>query len=127
MITVFNQLTQSELTDYSLFENVLDNHFEKYRFFYEVMEPISLNDVKKICCECPAHGTELLIIVKFNSKKHLDQFIESFRSRLDVTNCFLADYFLTTLSRDGNSLNISIENKNISKEGEIYEDRFDSY
>jgi len=127
MITVFNQLTQSELTDYSLFEDVLDNHFEKYRFFYSVMEFISLKHVKKIYCECPANKRELIIIVKFSGKKHMADFIDEFQHNLENTRTFLRDYFITTLNKDGNCLNISIENKSISRESDIYEDRFDSY
>lgn len=124
MITVFNQLTHSELTDYSLFEEVLDNHYEKYRFFYNIMEPIELDKVKNISCEVPAHETELLITVEFDSQKDLNSFLAIFEARLCDAVC---RYFTVYLEQDGDVLNISIENKNISREGEIYEDRFDTY
>lgn len=121
MITVFNQLTQTELADSSLFEDVMQNHFEKFKYFYAVMQVLSLKLVDKIVCSTAT--TQLVISINFEKKGDREKFSESFRnSLLDCPSC-LNKYFSVNVTTTGKKLNISIENKSISREDEIYEDR----
>lgn len=115
MISVFNRLTESKLADYNLFEKLISLHFEKFRFFYYIIEDISLTKVQKI--ECSETTSKLLVIIKFKTNIERDKFERS----LKKTNSFYSKYFNTEFETEKNKLNISIENKKIRREEEIYE------
>jgi hypothetical protein len=130
MVEVFNQLTHSELVDCSLlfFEDLLGNHFQKFRYYYENISDIP-NDVSKtvkaISCSCT--NSSILIVTEFKSAKNCSDYREHLEDLMD-TSSFLGDkYFsFSTEIKGDKKLNISIENKGISREDEIYEDRFNS-
>lgn len=126
VVTVFNQLTQSELADYTLFRNVLEHHYEKFKYFYSLMDDYPLNIIQKIVCKDPNRIDRLVINIKFTSGEDRVSFNSKFSERVKENTTYHATYFRVRLSGEGNSLNISIENKSISEEDEIYGDRFNT-
>lgn len=127
VLTLFNQLTHSELADYSIFENVLDNHYEKFKYFYHLMEDIDLINIDKIRCSESFIPNALEIRVSFENVKHLNDFNKKFTNITKSFRGYYIKYFIVSSTIDKKSLYISIENKNnISSEEDIYEDRFNS-
>lgn len=130
MVEIFNQLTHSEVEEHSLvlFKEILGNHFEKFRYYHSCIEGISddvVNKVKGISCFCSDKG--ILIEMVFKSTKGCKNYLEAIEEEISIGHPN-AKYFNFSVKIDsGKKLNISIENKNISREDEIYEDRFDSY
>ena len=62
-IVVFNRLTESELADCSMFEELLENHYHKFVFFYTIMSDSDLlQHVDQISCK-PVNKQELDIII----------------------------------------------------------------
>jgi len=125
MISVFNQLTENELADCDLFEDILNLHYEKFKYFYLIIEDICLGDVQKI--ECTENTKQLIVIIKFDDNKDRD----SFRKVMDKytknkNSVYYSKYFSVKIEKESNKLNISIENKKICREEDIYEDRFNS-
>lgn len=117
IIDVFNQLTDSQLADCRLFQNIILSHYEKFKYFYSIIENISLNTINSIrCLEEPCL---LNIFITFKNKKELNKFIQLFRTSKNK-------YFLINTTVNVLNLNISIENNQISREEEIYENRFNT-
>jgi hypothetical protein len=125
MILVFNQFTNQGLADCDLFENILENHYEKFKYFYSIIEDMCLDKVQKIHCEEQESGLEIYIL--FKNKKDRDEFVTKFNKyQSKCSKSYYDEYFELGMKNDANTLNISIENKNISKEEDIYENRFNS-
>lgn len=119
IIDVFNQLTDSQLADCELFKNLILLHYEKFKFFYSIIECVCLKTIQSITClEKPQ---VLKIFIKFNNEKEIKNFVKIFN---DSNKRKLCKYFSLKIEKNGSYLNISIENNGISREEEIYEDRF---
>lgn len=124
MVEVFNQLTHHELADFSLFEDLLGNHYEKFRYYYDMTVNVSseLTDtVEGVSCFCVEAG--ITIVTVFDTEEHCQEYL----NELESDDESFDEYFSFDVEiTGGKTLNISIENKNISGEDEIYEDRFNS-
>ncbi len=123
VITLFNQLTQDELADYSKFEAILSDHYEKFKYFYYLMGGISLTKIKKVkCTECSSI-TSISFTIDCENKKTLDKFITTFNENNDLSY-YLSDCFDVILTGDGKIAYITIENNSsISSEEDIYANR----
>lgn len=129
VLTLFNQLTHHELADYQIGEKVgfiVTNHYEKFKYFYHLMEDVKINKVDKIRCSDSEDEKALVIRVDFDNKKHMTNFKAEFSDITHTFRGFPAKYFTVDITIDKKSLYITIENKNISSEEDIYEDRFDT-
>jgi len=120
MIIIFNQLTKSELSDCSLFENILNYHYEKFKFFYSLIRNLCLKNVEKIICN--EQTDKLLIYIHFKTKPLLNNFNKTLKTELGSNTYIHAKYFTLDVIKSSNKIDISIMNKNISEEQEIYED-----
>lgn len=125
ILTLFNQLTHDELADYTKFENVLDNHYEKFKYFYRLMGVVGLDNIQKVRCSDTDDSNTLCIEIEFENKKHLKEFEKSFDDVVKTYKHYYKKYFKVVVESNKTTILISIINKKISKEGEIYEDRFD--
>jgi uncharacterized protein YpiB (UPF0302 family) len=127
MIEVLNQLTHKDLADYSLFEKLLGEHFEKFRFFYKntcyVPKEIFKN-VKTVSCFCTEKG--ILVEMDFKGTKNRDSYLQCLEGNMDISNNYSKYFKFSVESKGKKNLNILIENKTISREDEIHEDRFNT-
>ena len=126
MVTVINELTNSETPEESKFEHVIDHHFEKFRYFHYLLKCDGFEDVQSMECTCAEDHQSLSVDLLFEKKQQRDNFREAFETRVNESETFQSQYFIVVLTPTKNSLNISIENKKISREDEIYGDRSDS-
>lgn len=108
MIDVFNRLTDQQLADCELFENMIETHYEKFKYFYYIIEDVCLNTVQKIHCQ--ENVTELKIFIEFKNKKDITSF-------KNVINNYMSNFttpydiiFNMKIQEVKNNLNISIEN-----------------
>lgn len=120
LITIFNQLTSSELADYNLFSDIIENHYEKFRYLYSLINNLNLSKVKTINCKTKEYGLKVYIepfeikyandiIFNINSNKH---------------NYIFSDYFDLDLCEDNGILKIKISMMDGQKESDIYANRF---
>ncbi len=128
MVDVFNQITHQELSDY-LFEEILQNHFLKFRHFYYNTVDIDDKITEKVTSiSCSASDDGIYITLLFSKEKDLKSYLKSMQDIYDVSE-YIEDkeYFVVTInSSEDNELNISIENSSVQGEEFIYEDRSDS-
>jgi hypothetical protein len=126
MVEVFNQLTHNELADFTLFEELLGSHYEKFRFYYYNTDDIPnsvTKHVKGVSCYCSENA--IVIVTEFKTSKNCTEYLSYLEPYLSFPG---NEYFSFTAEiKSGKKLNISIENKSISGEDEIHEDRFNSY
>lgn len=104
MIVIFNRLIESELSDCDLFEEVLENHFDHYRYFYWKICKVSFNKVQKIECSPKENGLEITII--FKSNKHRDEFKDAMENKMTTSSD--DKNFSLSIGTKSNRLNISI-------------------
>lgn len=118
LIDVFNQLTGEQLADCSLFKNMILLHYEKFKYFYSIIEDVSLKTIRSITClEEPKI---LKIFITFKNEKDLKKFVKIFDTNRKEK---YEKYFSLNIENRELELNISIENNKISREEDIYEDR----
>lgn len=118
-IVVFSKLTKSELSECSLFEDILDSHYEKFKFFYSLIKNLCLKNVEKIICK--EQTDKLLIFIYFKTKTLLNNFNKSLTTEMTLNKYNYANYFILNIDKEPKTINISIWNKGISEESEIYE------
>lgn len=130
MVELFSDITTTEIKDLTFFEELLDKHFHKFRYFFNIFSCVSdekINYVKSISC-VSYNSNNITIEMKFSSVKKLKEYLKEFKENILYNDIFeVGKYFTLSFSTDSKKLNILINEKNISGEGDIYEDRFNSY
>lgn len=125
MVTLFNQLTHDELADYSKFDNLLDYHYEKFKYLYRVIEGLTLEGIKSITCADKSEK-ELRIFIFISDKKKA---VSIGKKLNEIVRTFKSDYkkyFKVSVTVEEARLVVVISAKKIAKEEDIYEDRFNS-
>lgn len=120
LITIFNQLTSSELADYSLFSNILENHYEKFKYLYSLIEDVDLSIIDNIDCEVNPHC--LRTIIDAQKSKYLNEIVYSINS--NRCSYIYYKYFDVDLKQDHTQLIIDIMMKSDNGEDIIYANRF---
>jgi len=120
MIIIFNKLINSDLSDCSIFENILNYHYEKFKFFYSLIKNLCLKNVEKISCQ--EKIDDLLILISFKTKPLTTNFSKALQDTINSNDYVYANHFILTINKNSNIIYISIMNKYVSKENEIYED-----
>lgn len=64
VIEVFDQLTHTELADCNTFQNILNNHYNKFKMIYKHIRHLELDDIMKITCADTRDGLIVCIIPK---------------------------------------------------------------
>lgn len=120
LITIFNQLTSSELADYNLFSNIIENHYEKFKYLYSLIEDIDLSTIDKIYCSDDKYTLKTTIDARKN--KYLNDIVYSINS--NRYSYIHSDYFDMDIVQKHNQLIINIKMKSDLKEDDIYANRF---
>ena len=120
MITLFNQLTSSELADYTLFENILEYHYEKFRYFYFLINDVNLKKIEKIYCK--EKRSNIMVYIIPHENKYINDIV--FAINNSKTQYATSKYFTLDIIEDHNTLVIDIGMCNDCEEGDIYANRF---
>lgn len=64
VIEIFNQLTHNELADCKTFENIIVNHYIKFKMLYQYLKDIDMDQIVKITCVDSFSGLVICIIYK---------------------------------------------------------------
>lgn len=120
MITLFNQLTSSELADYTLFSNIVDYHYEKFKYLYYMLKDGDLSRIANIACTEDINT--LHVVIKIDDIDYIDPLVYSVNARKARYN--LADNFNVNISWYDHALHIIINVINNEREGDIYAGRF---
>lgn len=104
-IVVFNRLTDSELADCSMFEELLENHYHKFVFFYTIMSDSDLlQHVDQISCK-PVNKQELDIIITLDGISY-KEFESTFYA--EESRCYLYDKYDCDISKHKGNCIITI-------------------
>lgn len=120
LINIFNRLTSSELADYNLFSELLENHYEKFKYLYSLIETINLTKIDKIYCK--VNKNILKVFIEPQEIAHINNII--YKINKNKNNYTFSEYFKLNLIESNSTLIIEIKTKNNKKEGDIYESRF---
>lgn len=120
LINIFNRLTSSELADYNLFSEILENHYEKFKYLYSLIENVNLNKVEQIYCT--TNKTTLRVIIEPHDVSYINDIIYKINKKRDKYT--FSKHFTLNLVESQNYLLVEIGTKNNKKEGEMYESRF---
>lgn len=111
MITIFNQLTHNELADCYTFENILKNHYMKFRLMYKYMKHLDLSTVSKITCNDNEEGLSIKIV--YLDKCGNANIFEGIKStQFNIETVIHENVVLLNITNNGRS------------EEDIYENRF---
>lgn len=88
-IVVFNRLTDSELADCSMFEELLENHYHKFVYFYEIIsESDIIENIETISCKS---ANRHVLDIDITLEDTLEDFEEIFYEW--ANKCHLSDRF----------------------------------
>ncbi|MMZ42260.1 hypothetical protein D1872_37800 [compost metagenome] len=117
MVTTINQLTRSNHTSDPRFETVIDVHYEKFRYFYELLQ--GTHELVKDM-ECSEDRRVLQVKLLPIQTTHLQEIQTIVEDNIVTSNEMQQTYFNVNISKEKKSLNITIECKSIVEECEIY-------
>lgn len=119
-ISMFNQLTSSELADCSLFTDIIDHHYEKFQYFYNIFSNVDQSLISNITC----NGGESYIKVSItpHENNNINQIIYDINN--SKHNYRLWEYFNINISECGGVLEIVISMNDDIEEGDMYGDKF---
>ena len=120
LINIFNRLTSSELADYNLFDDILENHYEKFKYLYSLIEDIDLKKIGQIYCK--AKKNCLRVIIEPDNVSDINTIIYSINENRN--NYTFSKYFKLDIVESQNNLLLEIGVKNNKKEGDMYDNRF---
>lgn len=115
MINVYNQLVGMDNTDCTKFKEILDKHFEKYRFFVSLLEEIGEEHIETYECEKHSYNSLLIKIIPSS-----EVIISDLKNRMiSITKRkFYSKYFKYSITSESDYINIKISSK--MKESEFY-------
>lgn len=118
MVDVFKQLIHSESHD--VFESVITNHYKKFRYFYNTITALDMPASTQFT---PSYtDTALYIEIKLDKTVKAADYESTILSTIESLVCVEKELFEYSVSSTGvSSLNISIVNKSITREDEMYE------
>ena len=121
LITIFNQLTSKELADCNLFDGVLENHYEKVKYLYSLLNGVNMNNIKNIYCDSYLYDVLDVVIVP-KDIKHNNNILKKIDK--NKHNYFYSEYFEINVIEIKDIIKILISVINGDEEEELYENRF---
>jgi len=119
MITLFNRLTTSELADYNLFSNMIDLHYEKFKYLYYMLKDVDLSGIDTITCD--ENEDRISVKITVLSDEYMSDIIHNIYELRDSYK--KSNYFTTDINHYSNTININISMSGREKERELYADR----
>lgn len=121
MITLFNQLTSSKLADFNVFAEIVDNHYEKFKYLYYMIGKLNLKKINTVLCDLNESSINVEITAKEN--KYINTIIFTINERKSEYK--KSEYFDIDLCEENGVVILNISMNQDSKEGDLlYADRF---
>lgn len=117
-ITIFNHIASNNLLEVDLFEQLLEYHFEKFRYFYSLLENINLQNIKCINCKEKKKSLKLYIVPLEN--KYINDIIDRINNQRNIYA--LHDSFNLDVNVCDGQIEIQISLNPEAEEVELYED-----
>lgn len=119
LISIFNRLTSTELADYNLFEDIIDNHYEKFKYSYYLIKDINLDTIDKIYCISKKNSIN--IVIKPLNNNIIDDLITIITK--DISGYQYSNEFKISIKQSSVDIIIKINAVNNKKERDLYECR----
>ncbi len=119
MIVLFNRLTSSELADYSIFDDVLQHHYEKFKLFYKIFKKIDLKKIEEIYA-ININDSTLNISINARDNKYISDMVK-FIDKFDMSKFSWCN--ITSESCDTNLLVSMSLVDDLCEEGDLYANR----
>ena len=115
MINVYNQIVGEDDSDCTKFKEILDRHFEKYRYFCSLLEDIGEEAVAEYECVKQSHASITIRVLPASSERLLDlrDDMISITKRKSYSK-----YFKYSITSNDAYINIKISSK--MKESDLY-------
>ncbi|MBF1107113.1 MAG: hypothetical protein HXL57_01230 [Solobacterium sp.] len=95
-IVVFNRLTDHTIADCSIFEELLENHYQKFVYFYNIIENNDIIEyVDDVYCIPTRHRLDVYITLNSDVDMDIRQEIEE-----NFQTCYLYKHFDSTVHED---------------------------
>jgi hypothetical protein len=122
IVNLFNRLTDNRLADYHLFENIIDDHYDKFRYFYLIVSNIDMHNVIKINGGVVSN-MEVLFFIEAEEAFITDYYDDISKNHQCLKNNYFNKYFKVKIDQVYNGINIYIECI-YDDENEIYKDNY---
>lgn len=125
MTVLWNKMTGEDLiSDKCEWESLIDNHYEKFKFFYKMLKEIKLDKIDIIAVK--DNISELIITMEFSTEKKAKNHLELLKDAQETIEFIYKKYFLFEYELLDKLIHIEISNQDINEEGDIYENIFNS-
>lgn len=118
MIQIFNQLTSNKLADCSYFEDILDTHFFKFRYFYSLIDDVNIKHIDTIDCEIKS--SSIVVCITPSENKYINNIIRIINK--NKKNDSMTQFFDMNLIESNSKLYIDISLLDLDEEGDIFDD-----
>lgn len=120
LIDTLHRLTSSELADVNLLDDIVENCYEKFKYFNTLLESLDLDTIEQIGCNETKNS--LRVIIEPKDASNINTII--FTINNNKNNYTFSKYFKLNVVESNGCVLVEVKEKDNIKEGEIYESRF---
>jgi uncharacterized protein YpiB (UPF0302 family) len=119
IVSTFNRLTNNELADDNLFKDILEEHYDKFRYFYNIIKTIDEDRlIDDMICNANKEGLEF--ILSFASPEDSYEYKELFDTKFSkINDTYYRKYFKHITSSSNCDIIIKIS-CNLQNESDVY-------
>jgi hypothetical protein len=125
MTVLWNKMTgEDHLTNKCNWESLIDNHYEKFKFFYKMLKYIKIEKIDIIACS--DNDSSLIITMEFSTDKKAEKHLSLLQDAQEKVEFSYKKYFTFDYDLLEKLIHIEISNQDIKEEGDIYENILNS-
>jgi hypothetical protein len=110
---------EDHITDRCNWESLIDNHYEKFKFFYKMLKYIKIEKIDIIAAS--DNTNSLIITMEFSTNKKAEKHLELLQDAQEKVEFSYKKYFSFDYELLEKLIHIEINNQDIKEEGDIYE------
>lgn len=125
MTVLWNKMTgEDHLTNKCNWESLIDNHYEKFKFFYKMLKYIKIEKIDIIACS--DNDSSLIITMEFSTPKKAEKHLSLLQDAQEKVEFSYKKYFTFDYDLLEKLIHIEISNQDIKEEGDLYENILNS-
>ena len=125
MTVLWNKMTgEDHLTNKCNWESLIDNHYEKFKFFYKMLKYIKIEKIDIIACS--DNDSSLIITMEFSTDKKAEKHLSLLQDAQEKVEFSYKKYFTFDYGLLEKLIHIEISNQDIKEEGDLYENILNS-